>query len=661
MDVCAARIALAAPPASRTSDLFAAHMLGKALMQACGRSFPVLTGTATVHASAVTPQILLVDENRPVSFPNTASSQPENGNEAYKLTISSARVELRANTSTGLFYGVQTLLQLLEPASIHTAAALPEVTIEDWPAMPYRGLMLDTSHGAMPTMEAMHQLLDALAAWKINQFYLYAETNLPLTHPAPPNHGNQWTRAEIQDLVGYAQKRHIDVIPCVEFYGHLHDLLATEHESALGAMRHGGELNPTLPAAQALVASWMRQIVALFPSPWIHIGFDEPFELDHMDAESRKGLAPDTIWAEHLRKTAALAQSLGKRPIFWADIDEGAFLFNKYPQLAASLPAGAVAAPWFYDARTDYSSLLAPFHKHQVSILVTPAVSDWDDIAPDYKTSFINIDGMAQAGRKVGALGLINTLWSDSALPLHRAALPGVAFGAAAAWEADPVDQTDFFLRYAQLTLPPAAAQSAAVVYEKLAQAETLLKDSLGSEPTFRLFDDPFEAGFLKRARQHSADLRAVRMDVEDAQQAFQELAGTGRNDPTLASLATLADIVDYSAMRALYAVEIEDNFHNLPEHPSLDDIRFWLARETAARNHSRVQDLIDNSGICKEEYRASWLEEYRPFRLTTAMARWSREQEFWIGFQEKVWRAEHEFQPGDEKPSLDKILAEPR
>jgi hypothetical protein len=617
----------------------------------------MLAGT-DIFDPAGNPHILLTDEARPLSQPGTQSATGLNSPESYRLSIAGSGVELRSTASAGLFYGVQTLLQLLGHPSTRTTAILPAVMIEDGPAMAYRGLMLDTSHGPMPTMEAMHQLLDMLASWKINQFYLYAETNLPLNNPVPPDQGNRWSREEIRDLVDYAAKRHIDVVPCVEFYGHLHDLLATEHMSSLGAMPHGGELNPANPEAQSLVQSWMRQIAELFPCPWIHIGFDEPFELDHMDIASRRGFPPDTLWSNHLRSTAEVAQSLGKRPIFWADIDEGAFLFNKYPRLAESLPKGAVAAPWFYDARTDYSSLLAPFHQNKVPLLVAPAVSDWDDIVPDYDTSFININGMAQAARAAGALGLINTLWSDSGLPLHRAALPGVAFGAAAAWESSPVKQSGFFLRYTELTLPAAAVQPAAVAYESLATAETLLKQSLGGEPAFRVFDDPFEARFLGRARQHAADLRAVRMHAEDAEQALQKLAHEGMNDESLATLATLAHIVDYSATRALYAIEIDDNFQRLPDHPSPEDIQFRLGTETAGRNHSRVQDLIDQSGMYMEEYRASWLSEYRPYRLSTPMARWSREQAFWIGFQERVWRAKHAFQPGDAKPSLEHILA---
>ncbi len=81
--------------------------------------------------------------------------------------------------------------------------------------------------------------------------------------------------------------------------------------------------------------------------------------------------------------------------------------------------------------------------------------------------------------------------------------------------------------------------------------------------------------------------------------------------------------MLDYAGMKYLYAVEIAANFDALPAKPSKDDVQYLLKREGTARNHSRVGDMIDLSGELQTQYRDEWLRQYKPYRLTTAMARW--------------------------------------
>jgi len=648
--LCGAGIEIAGASPSSGNDTHPAQLLATVLSTLCGHPITVRDG----HSKG--PSIILNDEALQAALPGISEIAGSRSREAYRIDIAPTQIEIRAASSAGIDYGVETMLQLLRPLS-PAHPALPAMTIDDWPSMAYRGLMIDTAHGARPTLAFMHRLLDAMEGWKLNQLYLYAETNLPFSNPTPPWHANAWSRDEIRDLVSYAAARHIDVVPCVEFYGHLHDLLTEESQSPLGAMPHGGELNPANPQTTELVSNWMHQLAELFPSPWLHMGFDEPFELDRMDAASRRGIPPDRLWSEHLRKSAELANSLGKKPMFWADIDEGAFLFNKYPQLAAQLPPEAVAVPWFYDARPDYSPLLALFKQYRVPLMVAPAVSDWDDVFPDYDTSFVNIQGMITAGRTVNATGAINTIWSDSALALHRTAWPGIAYGAAASWQSTPVPAQDFFALFAALNASPSSAPALASIYQSLTTAESELKESLGDEPAFRVFDMPFDASFLDKALAHQKQLIDARLHLESALRALQALGGNSPDDDEVLSLTAQARIMDYSALRALYAVEIDENFRALPAAPTADDLHYRLGWETASRNHSRVSDLIDRSGECLDAYRQAWLAESLPYRLPTAEARWQHEQQFWIDFQEKVWSLRREFKAGDPRPTLDGLL----
>ena len=98
--------------------------------------------------------------------------------EAYTLKVTPEGGEVQATSSAGLFYGVQTLCQLIEGNAAE--AVLPEVEIHDWPSLAYRGTMVDMSHGPLPKEDEIKRQLDFLARWKANQYYLYTEDSIEL-------------------------------------------------------------------------------------------------------------------------------------------------------------------------------------------------------------------------------------------------------------------------------------------------------------------------------------------------------------------------------------------------------------------------------------------------------------------------------------------------
>jgi hypothetical protein len=603
---------------------------------------------ACPHAQPGAPiPLTLTYEEQGQGLPGPNDPAAPNSRESYTISIRKDGITLHGRTAAGLFYAVQTLRQLV------VGDRLPVVEIEDWPSLAYRGFMLDTSHGAVPTVAEVERQLDELARWKANQFFFYVETNLDLTGYPLLHQESNWTAENIRTIVAYARRRHIDVVPCVELYGHLHDLFRIERYSGLAALPQGGEANPANKDAQALLEGWLRQYAALFPSAWIHLGFDEPFELERAGTAAAEGVAPDTLWLQHLQRMAHIATELGKRPLFWADIDEGAYIFNKYPGLAAGLPKNAVAVPWFYDARPNYDTLLDLFAANHVPIVVASGISDWDNIAPDFDSTFINIDGFLAAGRKANALGLLNTEWSDSAMALHREAAPAMAYGAVAAWQFQPVDREQFFSEYAHIRYPAPVAEQIAIALSSIARAQTLLREALGPETSFRLFDDAFQAQTAARAAANLSQLRQTRLAAEAAEEAILQSPG-----PDDDGLLVAAQMLDYAAMKFLYASEIAANFDQLPQHPTKADVDYLLKREMSARNHSRVGDLIDISGELEARYREQWLRQYKPYRLDTALARWRIEQQYWIQFQQSVWTVVRGFKEGDARPTLGQVLA---
>jgi hexosaminidase len=367
-------------------DLFAAQELASALSLKAETTIPI----QQTHPSS--PAIILV-RNGAVDqpLPGLNDHAGPDAREAYEIRIDPQGAEIRSRSSAGLSYGVQTMRQLVEGNA--GEQYLPEVTIHDWPELAYRGFMIDMSHGPLPTTAEVERQIDFLACWKANQYYFYSEASIALRGFDLVNPDGRFTQNEVRQIIAYARERHVSVVPLIELYGHLHGVFRIEEYSDFSLFPHGDEINPLNPRTQAFLADWIRQLAALFPSPWFHMGFDEPWALDRAASVLGKGVDPSELFIDQLKKTAALLSQLGKRPMFWPDINSGANVFVKYPKLFSQLPKNAIAVPREYDPEPDYSKFVALFAREHVPQVVQPGIWCWSDIAPDFVKTFANIDG----------------------------------------------------------------------------------------------------------------------------------------------------------------------------------------------------------------------------------------------------------------------------
>jgi hypothetical protein len=639
-------IAFASAPAAE--EKFAASQLASLLAARAGRPIRVEgVGAGPRH-------IVLRRTGAAEPLPAKDEKPGPQSREAYRLSVSAKGVELSARTSAGVFYAAQTLAQLVEGAG--DRAALPFVEIEDWPSLAYRGVMMDLSHGGLPTVAEVERQIDFLARWKGNQYYFYSELSIELKGYPLINPTARYSQQQVRRIVAYARQRHVDVVPCLEFYGHLHDLFRLERYADLAALPHGGELNPRNPKMQKMVEDWVAQMAALFPSPWLHIGLDEPWELERAGSAAAGGVEPGQLYLEQLNRVSAWARSHGKRVLFWADVAAGAALFEKYPQLATQLPPDTVPVPWHYNVEKDYNRMLAPFSKAKVPQVVGTGIWAWDTIAPDYHVTFQNIDGFLADGKRHGTLGIVNTNWSDDAQILYRTTLPGIAYGAAASWQESPLARDRFFADYAALYYDPRIAADVGEALTSLTAASRSINAALGGESMFRLWDDPLAPERLARVRGRLADLRQARLSAEDAQERLLRAIATSGDTFSLPSLLLAAKLIDYAGMKFLYAVEIADAYAKFATSRTRSDLYFWTDRQAASRNHSRMSDLMDLSGELREEYRKAWLQEFAEYRLAAALGRFDGELQYWRRLQARFWELKRTFREKAEPPTLESL-----
>lgn len=225
------------------------------------------------------------------------------GLESYTLTITPKGITIAAPSGAGLFYGVQTLLQLRAQSP-----TLPLCTITDAPRFAYRGVMLDVSRHFFP-VEFIKKQLDAMAHYKMNHLHLHltdaAGWRLEIkrypeltrraawrTHAtwkewwnderhyadegSAQAHGGYYTQDQIRDLVAYAQERYITIIPEIEMPSHSEEVLAVyPHLSCSGEPYRESDFCVGNEATFEFLENVLTEVLDLFPSEYIHIGGDE--------------------------------------------------------------------------------------------------------------------------------------------------------------------------------------------------------------------------------------------------------------------------------------------------------------------------------------------------------------------------------------------------
>ena len=636
-------ICFAAPPG--TEDRFAAGELSRDLSIRANVAIPIMEGGHCEHG------ILLNRTGGVDALPVPGEQPGAQSREAYSLKVTADGATVTAPSSAGLYYAVQTLKQLVEGSG--PQAVLPAVEIKDWPALAYRGVMVDMSHGALPTEDEVKRQLDFLARWKTNQYYFYSEASIELTGFSLINPDGRFSKEELRRIIAYGRERHIDVIPCLELFGHLHDLFRVEKYSDLSDMPHGVEFDPRNDKVITLLTDWAGQIAELFPSPFVHIGFDETFQIEIAAQEHGAAAQPAELFIRQLTAVDNLFKKYGKTVMAWGDI------MVKYPAIVAQLPPGLIAVAWEYDPgpAAHYQHWLGPLAAQHTPHIIATGVTCWNQVMPDYARSFENIDGFLAAGRQSGALGMMNTLWTDSAQNLLRPAWPGLAYGSSAAWQSVPLDHQTFFPEYARLMYGSPAAPEVAAALKDLTESELDLQKVLGDETLLSLWNDPFSPAMLKRTSEQLAGLRQTRLTAEDAEEHLDAALAQGADPVTLESIRFGARFLDFAGQKFQTAPELQEAWRRLGDRRPKDQL-WWNEWEslTTYPDHSRLFDLMDAVTGIRTLYRREWLEEYTPYRMGTALGRFEKEYQYWLRLQEKLQAFSDSTREGTTLPPLESI-----
>lgn len=313
--------------------------------------------------------------------------------EGYRLDITTNKIQIRAKNAIGVFYAVQSLLQLLPDAigqdklQQNISWSVPCLSIIDAPRFAYRGVMLDVARNYMP-IEFLKKLIDLLAMQKMNHLQLHltdsqgwrfeskkypkltqigayrkgTALNTSYDYNARPNdslYGGYYTQEQLRALVAYAAKRFVTIIPEIEMPAHSKSALASYPEFA--CLDSTGETFPypqqiqdeycTKDETFTFIDDILSEVMDIFPSKYIHIAGDEagkenwkhcPICQKRMKEEGLKNV--DELQSYFIQRVEKFVNSKGRSIIGWDEILQGGLAPNATVMSWTGIEGGIKAA-----------------------------------------------------------------------------------------------------------------------------------------------------------------------------------------------------------------------------------------------------------------------------------------------------------------------------
>jgi hexosaminidase len=632
-------------PGCDAEDTFAATDLQQTLAE---RGVSIASGTGL----RITLQRL--DTHPDAAF--TAAMKPE----GYTIASSSAGVTITGATAAGLFYGAQTVKQLIQKGAPGSAAAgsfvLQSADIRDYPAMQYRGLHDDLSRGPIDTLDFQKKLIRTLAAYKVNVYSPYFEsTQAYASNPLAAIPGASLTPADARELAAYAAKYHITIIPEQEAFGHLSHMLTFEQYAGAAETPHGDVLAPGQPQSIALIDNMFKDLAAEYPGPFLHVGGDETFGLGMgrtRAAVDQRGLA--SVYLDFMQKIVTDLQPLHRKILFWGDIAQSApALLKAMPQ---SFKSQTIVVAWGYSPQPQgFAAYLKPYADAGFELWVSPSINNYRQIWPNQREALEDIQEFTRDGQKFGATGQLNTLWNDDGESLANENWYGILFGAAAAWQPGQSSIDDYKAAYGPVFH---GDQSGLInqAEDEMTAAMALLHDNKvvsGIEGTDGLFwIDPWS----KDGQMYAAKMRPIDSALRlHAEQAIVLLDRARSTNPSLREDGALS-AMDFAARRLDFLGLIEqlsdEMIHSFAQAQATYSSGEWRKAKPGVASllgdingvNGRLEDLTYGLSSLRDMYQQQWLATYRPANLRPVLDRYDFTVALWLARIDKMRSIQHQW-----------------
>ncbi|PZP49188.1 MAG: beta-hexosaminidase [Pseudopedobacter saltans] len=406
------------------------------------------TGSATLSTTSGSKQNVVV-----------IFSKVENlGAEAYQMLIKDNTIKIYAKTEAGAFYAVQTLSQLITLYRKDNTVKLPNIKIEDSPTYSWRGFMLDVSRHFF-TLEYIKKTIDRMSFYKANKLHLHLSDDqgwrieikqYPLltkvgayrtfnnqdsaciekskenpdfvidprfikTDNGKTVYGGYYTQKEMKELIAYAAEKNIEIIPEIDMPGHFNAAIRA-YPFLTGTTKAGWgkdfsvPINPCQENVYAFTQNVLKEIFALFPSKYIHIGADEVEKTTWKSNDACQQLMKDSgigsvnhLQSYFIHRMQRFVEANGKKMITWDDALEGGVNKNitimywrswvkKAPEEALANGNDLIMSPnepLYFDYQPNNNSIFNVYHakidrteQNNAHLLLGGQANLWTEMVP---------------------------------------------------------------------------------------------------------------------------------------------------------------------------------------------------------------------------------------------------------------------------------------
>jgi len=506
--------------------------------------------------------------------------------EGYVLRVVEGRVSIRAKAEAGLFYGLQTLNQLLEDAQDQDMA-IPACVITDYPSIAVRAVHIDLKHHIDAGFYYYH-LIDVLASIKVNTVFFEFEDKLRYRKAPAVAAPQAISIEEFAALSRYAHDRYIEIDPLVQGLGHASFILKHDQYKQLrDDPRSDWAFDALNPKTYALQFALYEDAIAATPyGKYLHIGGDEVGTLGRSALAKRSGKSAIELQMYWLKKVTEFARAHHRIPIFWDDMvfklsglyrttydttlnrDSVAMLWKKAgPKLDADIPlfpADCIYMRWNYETPEAEGNRLAMdwYGAHHLDAMPATSAQQSYAVLQRNHSNFAAIRDFCLLAKASRLDKILCTVWDDSS-PHFETVWRGLYDFAGFSWKAVDAGEEEVHGAFRHRFFSPALAGrefecrdtlEAAIVFWDTAFLETGDRESYYS--SFQLMDLPAAGG--------RGDLPAVGKKGEWSRRYAQKLSGA---EAAMESYRLVNDRIARCmelARRNRYALEILDQINQL-------------------------------------------------------------------------------------------------
>lgn len=519
----------------------------------------------------------------------TTSSTPES-EEGYLLEIGKKGVTISSKTKAGLFYGCQTLEQLMEDSRDFNLV-IPQMRITDYPQIGYRAVHFDNKHHLDRT-EYYYRTIDKLARYKINAIIWEIDDKLRFSRHAEIGAPNALSKQEVRAISRYAKERNIEITPLVQGLGHAGHILK-HHWELRENPASDWEFCPSDPRTYDLQFDLYKDALEAMPDgKYLHIGGDEITAIGIDERCKATGKTAFELQMEWLKKVCDFATAHGRVPIFWDDMpikyaglwrlvnnsnitdEEVGKQWNteKLDKAVEMFPKDCIYMRWQYEdpTGTAHRLLLDWYQKKGLKVMAaTAATTGGSCFMPRNNSRAQFIKDFSILVEKNQLCGILATAWDDGS-PHMETVMRGFIAQAEYGWNTQGRDIEEFITAHGQREFALSHEQmgflkeleKSAFFFDKALITSGSRNPAWGVQKTFKLLDLPDHkktgewsekyADKIREAIDETNRYRRIEAGIQEA------LANARRNRYTLEVYQQTNNLFHYPAQMIL-ALEAYD------------------------------------------------------------------------------------------------------